>query len=109
MAAELRVGFFQAFLVLAVAGCRVHHHLEHIPKKMRRMRVFLGIAKRMVLAVHNGIRARIQERRSLENKRKQVKNTLVKLIGSKHFMGYVPVEEKCLEEQGEEPVRQKEN
>ena len=73
------------------------------------MRVFLGIAKGVMLAVHDGIRTRIQERRSLENKRQQVKNTLVKLVGSKHFMRYVPVEEECLEEQGEEPVRQKES
>jgi hypothetical protein len=36
-----------------------------------------------------------------------MKTTLVELVGSKHLMGCVPVQEKCLKEQGQKPVAKK--
>jgi len=71
------------------------------------MRVLFRIAKRMVLAVHNRIGARVQIRRSLENECQDMKTALVKFIGSKHLMRCIPVQEKCLKEQGQEPVAEK--
>jgi hypothetical protein len=38
-----------------------------------------------------------------------MKTAFVKLIGGKHFMRCVPVQEKCLKEQGQEPVAEKKN
>ena len=71
------------------------------------MRILLGIAKRMVLAVHNSIRARVEVRRTLANKCQYVETTLVKLVGGKHLMRGIPVQEKCLKKQGQEPVADK--
>lgn len=73
------------------------------------MRVFLGIAVGVMLAMHNGISPRVQKRRALANKREHVKRTFEKLMGSKHFVRSIPVQKKRLEKERQEPMRQKED
>lgn len=73
------------------------------------MRVFLRIAVGMMHSVHDGIRARIQERRALADECEQVKCFFPERAGREHFVRRVPVQEKRLAEKRQEPVTQKEN
>lgn len=73
------------------------------------MRIFFGIAIGMVHAVQNRIGTWIQKTGALENKSHGIKNLFPKIVEGKHFMGCIPMEEKRLEKEGEEPVANQEN
>ena len=68
------------------------------------MRVFFGVAECMVLAVHNGISARVKERCTLEKEGEEVEYLFVEFAGSVHLMRCVPVQKEGLKEQGQEPM-----
>lgn len=82
----------------------VHHHRENFPEKMRRMRVFFGIAVGVVHAVEDGIGSGVQVRRALCDPGKYVKEFFPGFAHRKHFMRAIAVQEKCLSEQGKVPV-----
>ena len=64
------------------------------------MRVFLGIGKGVVHAVHYGIRANAQERRALCDPRANVEEALPTFLHGKGLVRGVAVVEKGLEEKG---------
>lgn len=60
------------------------------------MRVFFGITVFVMHAVKNRICARIQKRRALCDKSKEVKEPFPWFIHGKHFMGAITVQKKSL-------------
>ena len=63
------------------------------------MRIFFGVAVSMMLTVHYSISSRVQIRRALADKCKQMEYTLVDFMGTEHFVRCIPVQKKCLKKQ----------
>jgi hypothetical protein len=73
------------------------------------MRVFIGIAIRVMHPVHNGIRPWNKKRRSLRAPGKQVKQSLPFFTGYIMPVRSIPVQEEGMKEQGKKPVHEKKN
>lgn len=76
---------------------------------MRAMRIALGIAEGMVHTVHNRIGAGHQVARSLAEPGKKVEQLFTLFTRGVHLMRCIPMKEKRMEKQGQEPMREKEN
>lgn len=109
MPGEFGIGLPGALKVNAVAFDGGFGHLKYVPEKVRRVRIFFGVAVGMVLAVHQGISPRIKKRGAFEKVGHQVKSPLPKLIGGEHAVRGVAVLKEGLKEQRQEPMRQEKN
>ena len=69
-----------------------------------RMRVALGVAEGVVLAVEDRITARIQVGTALDQPGDEVEHALGPRAHGVHLVGRVAVLEQALEEHGQEPV-----
>jgi len=72
------------------------------------MRVLIGIAECMVIPVHGGIGVRVKKRRTLADIGKDIKEPFPEFVHAEYFMRSIAVQEKCLAEQGKEPMPYKE-
>jgi hypothetical protein len=61
----------------------------------------------MVHAVHNGVRAGIQEGRTLGNEREEIKEPLPKLRHRKHSVSRIPMKKKGLTKERKKPMPEK--
>jgi hypothetical protein len=86
--------FVQEVVHIDVFG--LHRHRPHILKKMRRMRILLGIAIRMMHPVKDRISAGIQKGRALRDKGEEVEESLPGSIHLKHLVGRIAVQKECL-------------
>lgn len=73
------------------------------------MRVLVGITKRMMVSMHSGIGIRVKEGRTLTDISKDIKEPLPEFIHAEYLMRSIAVQEKCLAEQGKEPMPYKKN
>ncbi len=92
---------FWLYVILGVVEVNIfgmHSHMPYIFKKMRGVRVLLGIAVGMVHPVHDSIGARVQERRALCDKGEHIKEPFPEFAHRKHFMGAVTMQEERLAE-----------
>ncbi len=62
------------------------------------MRIFIGIAVRVVHAVHDGVGAGIEKRSPLEQERKKIKRPFPEPAHRKHPVRCITVQEKGLAE-----------
>ena len=68
------------------------------------MRVFFCVAVRMMHPVHDRIRPRIQERRTLCDEREEVEEFFPERIHRKHLVRCITVKEKGLCKKRQEPM-----
>lgn len=73
------------------------------------MRITLGIAEGMVHTVHYRISTGNKVARSLTEPCEKVKQFFTLFACGVHLVGGIPVQEKRMEKQGKEPMREKEN
>jgi hypothetical protein len=95
--------FFRLHIVLGIIEVNILGMYGHVPdifKKMRGMRVFLGITVCVMHTVHDGICPGIKKGRALHEDRQSIKKALPKRIHRKHFVGSVAMEEKSLTKKG---------
>ena len=71
------------------------------------MRIFFGVGKSMMHAMHNSISAGHQIGRALREIRQKVKYTLPYFAHGEHFVRGVPVMKKCLKKNGTKPMPNK--
>ena len=73
------------------------------------MRIFLRIAVGVVHPVHNGVSAGVEKRRSLSNKREQVKKAVPKTVHGEHLVRCIAVQEEYLTKERQKPMTQEKN
>src|SRR6267142_2547741 len=95
--------------VVRVPLLRLPHHRERVGVQPGRVRVAIGVAERVVLAVQDRVGARVQVRAALHQEREEVQHALGALRHGVHAVRGIPMLEQALEEDAQEPVRDEES
>ena len=74
-----------------------------------RVRIALGVAERVVLAVEDRVRARIEVRAALHQEGEEMKHPLPARTQGVHLVGSVAMLEQALEQHAQEPVGSEED
>ena len=106
--AESWLRFNLEFCITYIDIFGLHGHAPDILEKVWGMRILFCITIGMVHTVHDGICTWIEKRGSLSYEGGEIEKSLPALAHREHFVGSVTVQEKSLEEQGDEPVAEKE-
>jgi hypothetical protein len=96
VAPESRFGLLLVQEVVHIDVLGLNRHRPHILKKMRGMRVLLGIAIRMMHPVEDSVGARVQKGRPLRDKGEEVEESLPGSIHPKHLVGSIAMQKEGL-------------
>lgn len=94
-------------LVVDIPG--MDHHAPYIFKKMWAMRIMFCIAEFVVHAMHHRIGTGHQIRRALCKPGEQVEDAFAVFTGGVHLVTGKAMQEKCVKEQRQKPMHEKEN